>query len=175
MTSAGMTGDRPALLVVMGVSGSGKSTVGAAIARRIGVPFADADGIHPPDNIAKMAAGTPLDDADRLPWLQLVGRWLADHDESGGVISCSALRVVYRDLLRAHAPRVRFLHLHGTRGSIARRLAGRAGHFMPPALLDSQLADLEPLAPGEAGLSIEIGLPVAAVVEEYVRRVAGSD
>ncbi|MCR1786487.1 gluconokinase [Nocardioides carbamazepini] len=159
----------------MGVSGSGKSTVGAAIARRIGVPFADADDLHPPGNIAKMSAGTPLDDADRLPWLQLVGRWLADHDESGGVISCSALRVAYRDVLRAHAPRVRFLHLQGTRESIARRLAGRAGHFMPPALLDSQLADLEPLAPGEAGTSIEAGLPVAAVVEEYVRQVAGGD
>ncbi|TNM46161.1 gluconokinase, partial [Nocardioides albidus] len=105
----------------MGVSGSGKSTVGAALAQRLAVPFADADDFHPPANIAKMTDGVPLDDEDRRPWLESIGEWLAEQDAQGGVISCSALKIAYRDQLRAHAPRVAFVHLHGTREVIARR------------------------------------------------------
>src|SRR5438105_15547837 len=97
-------------IVVMGVSGSGKSTVGAALAQRLRVPFADADNFHPPANIAKMSAGIPLDDTDREPWLRAIGAWLAEHDAGGGVASCSALKRSYRDALRAAAPRTRFVH-----------------------------------------------------------------
>lgn len=173
MSSTHADGRPPALLVVMGVSGSGKSTVGAALAHRLDVAFGDADDFHPPANIAKMTAGIPLDDDDRLPWLEAIGRWLAGHDERGGVISCSALKVAYRDRLRAHAPRVAFVHLHGTREVIARRQASRPGHFMPASLLDSQFDTLEPLGPAEAGLVIDVDQPVDAIVQECVRRSAG--
>src|SRR4051812_9103850 len=123
------------LVVVMGVSGRGKSTVGLALAEHVGVPFADGDELHPAANIAKMASGVPLDDDDRHPWLEAIGEWLAAHDASGGVIGCSALKRKYRDQLRRHAPRVGFLHLHGTFEVIAARQAARPGHFMPPSLL----------------------------------------
>lgn len=162
--------DAPPLVVVMGVSGSGKSTVGVALARRLGVAFADADDLHPRANIAKMTAGVPLDDADRWPWLDLVGGWLAEHDREGGVVSCSALRRSYRDRLRRHAPRSRFVHLDGPREVIARRQADRAGHFMPASLLDSQLATLEPLGPDEDGVVLDLGQGVDALVQAYVDR-----
>lgn len=156
------------LIVVMGVSGSGKSTVGAALAQRLGVPFEDADDLHPPANIAKMSAGIPLDDDDRRPWLETIGRWLAGQDAEGGVISCSALKRSYRDQLRAHAARAVFVHLHGTREVIARRQAGRPGHFMPASLLDSQFATLEPLADDETGVVIDVDQTVDAIVQQYV-------
>lgn len=156
------------LLVVMGVSGSGKSTVGAALAQRLGVPFEDADDLHPPANIAKMSAGIPLDDGDRRPWLETIGEWLAAHDGQGGVISCSALKRSYRDQLRAHAARAVFVHLHGTREVIARRQAARPGHFMPASLLDSQFDTLEPLAEDEAGVVIDVDQPVDVIVQQYV-------
>lgn len=156
------------LLVVMGVSGSGKSTVGAALAQRLGVPFADADDFHPPANIAKMSAGHPLDDEDRRPWLEAIGTWLAEQDERGGVISCSALKHAYRDRIRAHAARAYFVHLHGTRAVIARRQASRPGHFMPASLLDSQFATLEPLGADEAGIVLDVDQPVDAIVQQYV-------
>ena len=108
-----------------------------ALARQLGLPFADADDFHPASNIAKMAAGTPLDDDDRRPWLQLIGAWLALHAESGGVISCSALKRSYRDLVRAGSSCVTFVHLHGTREVVTARVAGRPGHFMPASLVDS--------------------------------------
>jgi gluconokinase len=151
----------------MGVSGSGKSTVGAALARRLGVPFADADAFHPPANIAKMAAGTPLDDDDRHPWLNAVGHWLAGHDD-GGVMSCSALKRSYRDQLRSHCPRTEFLHLTGSPELIARRQAGRAGHFMPSTLLESQFATLEPLGPDESGMAVDVGQNVESIVETFL-------
>jgi gluconokinase len=151
----------------MGVSGSGKSTVGAALARRLGVPFADADAFHPAANIAKMAAGTPLTDADRYPWLEAVGKWLADH-EDGGVMSCSALKRTYRDRLRSHCPRIEFLHLTGSPELIADRQAGRPGHFMPSALVKSQFDTLEPLAPDERGIAIDIGQSVDSIVEKFL-------
>lgn len=156
------------LVVVMGVSGSGKSTVGAALAQRLGVPFADADDFHPPANIAKMTAGHALDDHDRHPWLELIGEWLADHAARGGVMSCSALKRQYRDQLRHHAHDVELVHLHGTREVIARRQASRPGHFMPPALLTSQFTTLEALAPDERGLVIDVDQPVDAIVQDYV-------
>src|ERR1700710_363748 len=113
--------DRSPLIVAMGVSGSGKSTVGAALAQRLRVPFADADDFHPPANIAKMTAGHALDDDDRGPWLTAIGEWLAAHEPGGGVMSCSALKRRYRDQLRAHAAEVEFVHLEGTHEVITRR------------------------------------------------------
>lgn len=163
----------PPLLVVMGVSGSGKTTVGAAIGQRLRVPFADADDFHPAANVAKMAAGQPLDDEDRWPWLETIGAWLAAHDVTGGVMSCSALKRRYRDQLRHHAGRVDFLHLHGSPELIAHRQAARSGHFMPASLLTSQFATLEPLSPDEHGLVLDVDLPVDDLVQLYVdaRRV----
>src|SRR6201990_330872 len=127
-------------IVVMGVSGSGKSTVGAALAQRLRVPFADADDFHPPANIAKMTAGQPLDDDDRYPWLEAIGEWVTDRCGAGGVMSCSALKRKYRDQLRTHLPDREFLHLSGTPEVIAKRQASRPGHFMPASLLESQFA-----------------------------------
>lgn len=154
-------------LVVMGVSGSGKSTVGAAIAQRLRVPFADADDFHPQANIAKMSAGHALDDGDRFPWLEVIGDWLATH-EAGGVMSCSALKRKYRDQLRAHCPDVLFVHLDGTHDVITRRQATRPGHFMPPSLLTSQFETLELLGDDERGVVIDIDQPIDAIVEEFV-------
>jgi gluconokinase len=151
-------------VVVMGVSGSGKSTVGAALAQRIRVPFADGDDLHPPANIAKMSAGEPLDDDDRRPWLDAIGEWLAAHP-AGGVMSCSALKRTYRDQLRGHAPEVAFVHLEGTIDVISRRQASRPGHFMPASLLESQFATLEALDPSERGVVIDVDQSVDAIVE----------
>jgi gluconokinase len=155
-------------LVVMGVSGSGKSTVGAAVAQRLRVPFADADDFHPPANIAKMSAGEPLDDQDRYPWLEAIGAWLAEHPD-GGVMSCSALKRRYRDQLRHHAHDVAFLLLDGTPEVIHKRQASRPGHFMPASLLSSQFATLEHLAPDEHGVTIDVDQSVDDVVEDYLR------
>lgn len=144
-------------LVVMGVAGAGKSTVAAGLARRAGLPFAEGDTFHPPANVARMTAGLPLDDADRAPWLAALRDWTAAREAAGeaSVLSCSALRRVYRDVLRAAGGDVVHVHLALPRGDLADRLARRAGHFMPPALLDSQLAVLEPLAPDERGVTVE--------------------
>lgn len=158
------------LVVVMGVSGCGKSTVGAALARRLGVPFADGDDLHPAANIAKMAAGEPLDDADRAPWLRSIGAWLADHRATSGVVSSSALKRAYRDALRCQVPELRFLHLHGSPEVIAARQATRPGHFMPASLLASQFATLEELGPDEPGLVVDVTRPVEDIVQEYVER-----
>src|SRR5436190_12622373 len=157
----------PPLVVVMGVSGSGKSTVGAALAQRLRVPFADADDFHPAANIAKMTAGHALDDDDRRPWLDSIGTWLAAHAD-GGVMSCSALKRVYRDQLRSHCADVDFLHLAGTPEVIGRRQASRPGHFMPASLLASQFATLEPLAPDERGVDVNVDQNIDSIVNEYV-------
>lgn len=155
-------------IVVMGVSGSGKSTVGAALAQRLRVPFADADDFHPPANIDKMTAGQPLNDDDRYPWLEAIGTWLAEHCDGGGAMSCSALKRKYRDQLRRHCPGVEFLHLSGTPEVIGRRQASRPGHFMPASLLQSQFATLEPLEPDERGTVIDVDQDIDSIVDNYV-------
>ena len=154
-------------IVVMGVSGSGKSTVGAALAQRLRVPFADADDFHPPANLAKMTSGEALDDDDRYPWLEAIGEWLAGHPD-GGVMSCSALKRKYRDQLRRHCADVEFLHLSGTPEVIGRRQASRPGHFMPASLLASQFDTLEPLASDERGISIDVDQNIDAIIESYI-------
>jgi gluconokinase len=150
---------RAPCIVVLGVSGTGKTTVARLLAERLGHPFTDADDLHPPGNIAKMAAGVPLDDADRRPWLEAVGRRLHERDAAGTgcVVACSALKRRYRDTLRAACPGVLFLHLTAGHDLLAQRLARRTGHFMPTLLLDSQLAALEPLEPDERGASLDAG------------------
>ncbi len=154
-------------IVVMGVSGCGKSTVGAALAARLGLPFIEGDGLHAPASVAKMAAGLPLEDADRWPWLDRIGAALAA-PPGGAVASCSALRRAYRDRLRAAVPGLAFLHLAGDRTTIAARVAARPGHFMPPALIDSQFATLEP---PEAEPDV-LTLPVTLRVDEIATRAA---
>ena len=155
------------LVVVMGVAGSGKTTVGAALARRLCLDYADADEFHDEASVAKMAAGHPLDDDDRAPWLQAIGQWLAGHDQTGGVASCSALRRRYRDILRAAAPRVEFLHLGGDSHVVTQRVAERRNHFMPASLVTSQLETLEPLEIDEAGRKFDFSEPVENIVAEF--------
>ncbi|GLI27820.1 gluconokinase [Agromyces rhizosphaerae] len=154
--------------VVMGVSAAGKSSVGRAIAARSGAAFADGDDLHPAANVAKMARGEPLDDADRAPWLDEVGATLARHGDDGIVVACSALKRAYRDRIRRAAPATRFVFLSGTPELLAERAGARTGHFMPPALLASQLAALEPLAPDEAGVTLDIADPVDALAADAV-------
>lgn len=167
-----MTTTPPPLVVVMGVSGSGKTTVGAALAARLGLAFVDADDLHPAANIAKMSAGVALDDDDRAPWLHRIGQWLHEHDEAGGVVSCSALKAAYRDALREHAPRTLVAHLDGAPDLIARRQAARTDHFMPPSLLASQFAVLEQLRPDEAGRRVDVALAPERIVDELAAWLA---
>jgi gluconokinase len=150
-----MSSEKP-LIVVMGVSGSGKSTVGQQLADRLGVAFADADNLHPESNVAKMAAGHPLTDEDRWPWLERVGSVLAAAHSDGMVIACSALRRAYREAILAKEPDALFVELDGSRQLLESRVEHRHGHFMPPKLLDSQLATLEQLAPDEPGFVISL-------------------
>jgi gluconokinase len=151
----------------MGVCGCGKSTVGAALAQQLGTPFIEGDKFHPAANVAKMSAGVPLDDADRAGWLQALADEIgkARARGEGLVVSCSALKRRYRDLLRQADPELRFAHLQGPRELIADRLGRRADHYMPPALLDSQLRDLEPLQDDEGGVRLDIALPPVELVE----------
>jgi carbohydrate kinase (thermoresistant glucokinase family) len=149
------------VLVLMGVSGSGKTTVGALLAGRLGWRAAEADDFHPPANVAKMRSGVPLDDADRLPWLEAIAaqidRWRSEGKR--GVITCSALKRRYRDIIVGHRADVRLVFLKGERELIADRLAARLGHFMPPSLLESQFAALEEPAPEERAIVISIDEP----------------
>jgi len=156
------------LIVVMGVSGCGKSTVGAALAERLGVHFIDGDALHPLANIQKMAQGTPLEDSDRWPWLADVGLTLRDHEASGLVVACSALKRSYRNVIRWEAPQTVFLHAHGPAALIRSRMRERAGHFMPAALLTSQLDTLEPLESDESGFIVDIAPPVQDVVDSTI-------
>ncbi|WP_330301162.1 gluconokinase [Streptomyces sp. NBC_00503] len=141
----------------MGVAGTGKSTVGRLLADSLALPYAEGDAFHPAANVAKMSAGTPLDDRDRWPWLDAIGDWMRNRaGYSGGVISASALKRVYRDRLRATAPGTVFVHLTGERTLIEERMAARKGHFMPTTLLDSQFATLEPLQADEPGVLVDV-------------------
>lgn len=144
-----------ALIVVMGVSGSGKTTVGQRLAQRLGLSFEDADDLHPAANVAKMAAGHPLTDDDRRPWLASVGAELASA-EHGLVMACSALKRRYRQVILDAAPAVRFVELEGSRALLESRMTHRRGHFMPASLLDSQLAALESLAADEPGVIVRL-------------------
>ncbi|HET6303046.1 gluconokinase [Microbacterium sp.] len=160
-----------ARVVVMGPSGSGKSLVGSLLAERLGLRFVDADDLHPAENVAKMAAGTPLDDADRMPWLDHVAAVLHEA-EDGIVIACSALARRYRDRIRAEAPGTVFVELVVSRAELERRMRRRT-HFMPPALLDSQLEILEHVTNDESGFAVPGERAPGEIVELAVERLAG--
>ncbi|MEV5915284.1 gluconokinase [Streptomyces chartreusis] len=163
----------PHVVVVMGVAGTGKTTIGPLLAARLGVPYAEGDDFHPQANIAKMSAGIPLDDDDRWPWLDAIGTWAHERAGLGGVVSCSALKRSYRDRLRAEAPGVVFVHLSGDRALIEDRMAHRQGHFMPTALLDSQFATLQPLQADEAGVAVDVAGSPEEITERVVEALSG--
>ncbi|MDT3442426.1 MULTISPECIES: gluconokinase [unclassified Pseudofrankia] len=186
---------RPPVLVLMGVSGSGKSTVAALLAAGLGWPFEEGDDLHPPANIEKMASGHPLTDTDRWPWLAAVRSWIHQRIDAGepGVITCSALRRAYRDTLRgdtvagsglaadadvaggARAGAEVFVYLRGSRDVIAQRLTARHGHFMPTGLLDSQFAALEEPDPDENALTVDVGPAPAATAQTIVDKLGLAD
>ncbi len=163
----------PVRVVVMGVSAVGKSTVGTLLAAHLGAAFVDGDDLQPAANVAKMSSGIPLTDEDRWPWLDAVAATLADGFRV--VVAASALRRVYRDRILAGAPGTVFVHLAASPAILRVRANGRTGHFMPPALLDSQLATLEPLAPDEPGWTVDVSTatPEAAAAEAASRVLAG--
>ena len=166
---------RAPAIVVMGVSGSCKTTIGEALAERFGLPLLEGDQFHPKANIDKMSSGTPLTDADRWPWLDAIAAAMRDAPE-GVIVTCSSLRRIYRDRLRAGAGRpVLFVYLNGSRETLAARLGARKGHFMPPSLLDSQLATLEPPGPDEPGIvPVSLEPPVEVVVKSAIDGVAAA-
>ncbi len=166
MATADAVPPKPAgpAIVLMGVSGSGKTTIGETLAPRLGLPFRDADEFHPPANVAKMASGIPLDDDDRWPWLDAIGAAIHAAGSSGIVVTCSALKRIYRDRIRTAAGLpVRFVHLDVSRATLEKRLASRRGHFFPPSLLDSQLATLEPPTADENAIVVPAEGSVDAV------------
>jgi len=166
------TPGRPATttIVVMGVSGSGKSTVAAELTARLGWTFAEGDDFHPPENVAKMASGRPLDDDDRWPWLRRLAAWIGEQEAAGtsAVVTCSALKRSYRDLLRDGHPSVWFAHVHADPQLIRERVERRGGHYMPPSLLESQLATLEPVADDEPGAVVSGVAPAPEVALEVI-------
>ncbi len=159
------------VLVIMGVSGSGKSTVAGILAGQLGWDLEEGDDLHPAENVEKMAAGIALTDEDRWPWLDTVASWIIEHTLAGipGIITCSALKKTYRDRLREK--NVVFVHLSGSKEQIARRLTTRMDHYMPATLLDSQIATLEPPGPGENTIVINVGRTPAEEAAEVVRRL----
>jgi carbohydrate kinase (thermoresistant glucokinase family) len=159
----------PIVLVLMGVSGCGKSTVAALLAGRLGWPFEEGDSLHPQANVDKMAAGHPLDDEDRWPWLEKVADWVEGCLDAGrsGIITCSSLKRSYREIIGRRGSGVEFVYLAGSEELIAARLAVRQGHFMPPALLESQFATLEEPEPDEPSIRVEVG-PAASVVADQI-------
>jgi gluconokinase len=152
-------------LIVMGVSGCGKSTVGGLLGARTGISFIEGDTLHPARNVALMAAGTPLTDEDRAGWLDdIASRFGALEADAGLIISCSALKRIYRDRLRAACPDLRFIHLHGDKSLLEQRLQYRTGHYMPPSLLTSQLQTLEPPSSDEPAITLDIAMPTDQLV-----------
>jgi gluconokinase len=170
-----MTGERPPTrhVVVMGVSGAGKTTVARGISELTGLRFAEADEFHSAANVARMRAGVPLDDEDRWPWLRALAGWMADRHAEGvsTVLTCSALKRAYRDVLRQGPADVEFLHLDGAAELIRDRLDRRVGHYMPASLFDSQRAILEPLGPDESGVLLEVAAPPDELVRAAVGRL----
>lgn len=162
------------VVVVMGVSGSGKTTVGPLLAGRLGWPYAEADDFHPEANVAKMAAGHPLDDEDRRPWLETIARWIGERQQRGepGVVSCSALKRAYRDLLRDGRPGVHVVYLDGSRELIERRMVARHGHFMKAEMLASQFAALEPPGGDEEATTVSIDATPGEIVDAILRALA---
>lgn len=163
---------QPSRIVVMGVSAVGKSTIGRLLADELSLPFLDADDLHTPASVEKMRSGIALTDADRLPWLVECGRALAG-SAGGAVIACSALTRAYRDTLRTEAPDAWFVHLHADPVHLQERAAQRTGHFMPPSLLASQLATLEPLAADERGMTVDAVRPPDALVAAIAAELGG--
>lgn len=167
----------PVVLVVMGVSGCGKSTVAALLAGRLGWAFEEGDLLHPQSNIDKMAAGHPLDDSDRKPWLEKVAEWVERQLDAGenGIITCSALKRSYREVINRRGSEIIFVYLAGSRELIAARLVSRHGHFMPPALLDSQFAALEAPTPDEPTIRVDVGPAPAVIARHILEMLALSD
>jgi ribose 5-phosphate isomerase A len=166
----------PPVLVIMGVSGSGKTTIARILAARLGWAFQEGDALHPEENVAKMHAGIPLTDADRQPWLERVAAWIDDRRarKEPGIITCSALKRAYRRIIVGDRPEVRLVYLRGGRDLIAKYLAGRAGHFMPPSLLQSQIDTLEEPGPDEDPLTVDIGRPAGQVADEIIHLLGAS-
>jgi gluconokinase len=160
-------------LVLMGVSGVGKSSVADELVARTGWVFVEGDDLHPEANRAKMSAGHPLDDADRWPWLRRIAEWIGEQEAAGrdAVVTCSALRRSYRNLLRDGHPSVRFVHLLASRELLQTRVDARRGHYMPPSLLASQLATLEPLAADEPGVDVDTAGDPATIAERTLQRI----
>jgi gluconokinase len=161
----------------MGVSGSGKTTVAEVLRARLGWPYQDGDALHPQSNIDKMHAGQPLDDSDRRLWLGTVAEWIEGRLDAGenGLITCSALKRSYRQVIDRRRSGVLFVYLAGSKATIAARLAERQGHFMPSSLLDSQFADLEEPAPDEPHIRADIGSPPGAIAQRILRQLGLGD
>ena len=170
-----MAGALPSVLLIMGVAGAGKSTYGESLALELGWPFRDADSFHPEANIAKMKSGTPLTDDDRWPWLDAIAAWIDAHRAAGthGIVTCSALKRIYRTRLMAGRDDVRLVYLKGDKALIARRMAARTDHFMPTALLDSQFATLEEPGGEEWPVIVEIDASPRRVKERILAELAG--
>jgi gluconokinase len=168
---------QPVVLVFMGVSGCGKTTVAAILAGRLGWQFAEGDAMHPQSNIEKMEAGHPLTDEDRWPWLQKVAEWVDDRLDAheNGLITCSALKRTYRDVINRRGSGVVFVFLAGSKETIAARLAARHGHFMPPSLLDSQFADLEEPTPDEPEIRVDVGPAPNVIAQRIVEELGLND
>jgi len=167
--------DPARVAVIMGASGSGKTTIGRALAERLGWQFQEGDALHPPENVAKMKAGHPLSDEDRAPWLAAVAARIDEwrRERSWGVVTCSALKRRYRDIIIGNRRDVRLIYLAGSREVIGERLSARRGHFMPPSLLDSQFSALEPPAPDEDAIMVSVDAPVPRIVAEIAEAMAG--
>lgn len=167
-----MTGQVHPAILVMGVSGVGKTTIAATLAGRLGAAFVEADEFHPPQNVAAMARGVPLSDEMRRPWLIALGEAVAARRREGAVVfACSALKRAYRDILADHAGPLEIVHLAAPRTLVAARLSGRTGHFMPPSLLESQIADLQPPGPDEAPVILDVAPPVDAIVRSAAAEI----